>query len=208
MQSTMPWVPTWDKDPALYHQGALLGLALEEKGINASVRIDHINGRGRYGATEVGIVYPDSWFVRTKAFVPRPKPVRFLFIGYAPRHRLRLLRSFQQRHPEAVVSATTKRTKHWKGEWDEGYFARLGAAQLGLCPHHPNWGGPWKTLWTYRFIECCMVGAIPVLFRVTPLGKAFTEGIRYVWDDDDSFTYSVEDALHNRAVAEQKWSLP
>jgi hypothetical protein len=52
-----------------------------------------------------------------------------------------------------------------------------------------------------------MVGAIPVLFRATPLGAGFVDGFRYVWDDDATFEYSREDALHNRALAEQRFRL-
>jgi hypothetical protein len=212
------WVPNWERDPEAYYQGVFVRLALEERGRKARIEMNHLDGRNRIDGVETGIVYPDRWFALTASFLTAPKPVRFSFQGYTPKGRAEMLKAFQARHPETEIHSTgssrqrQKRTpkgalKTWQQMWDGGYYARLGAAQFGLCPHHPDWVGPWETMWTYRMIECCLVGAIPVLFRKTPLCDEFTAGIRFVWDDDATFTYSPEDAAHNRRVAEERWRL-
>lgn len=199
----------WAPRPQNYHQGALLRLALAERGNKARPLIDHMNGRCKVGDVELGIVYPDSWFFRTKAYVTQPKNVRFLFIGATPPRRMLMLSLFDDSHPGTMlISTDAGRDEAMKGEWDQTYYDRMGRAQFGLCPHHPGWPGPRDTLWTYRFIECCMVGAIPVQFRATPLAESFTDGFRYRWDDEAVYEYDPQAAAHNRALAETRWRLP
>jgi hypothetical protein len=195
--------------PESYHQGRLLLAALAERGVPAQrIAMDHMNGSARVAGMTLGIVYPDSWFERTRPLLSAAKTVSYLFIGNITSGRRRMLNTFAEAHPGTeIVSTLTGRDKAVKGRWDESYYRQMGRARFGLCPHHPDWQGPWETMWTYRFVECCMVGAAPVLFRRTPLAPAFVEGFRFVWDDE-AHTYDPADALHNRALAEERFRLP
>ncbi len=212
------WRPNWDRPPESYYQGVFVRLALEERGRTGKIEIDHMAGRNRVDGVEMGIIYPQRWFALTAPMLDWDKSDRFVFIGHAPGPREDLLTAFSKRHPgEARVVITSRarrrqrkahRMARWGEVWDQDYYEQMGRAQFGLCPHHPNWQGPWDRMWTYRFIECCLVGAVPVCFRATPLAPAFTEGIEFVWDDAAEFVYDRATALRNREVAEQRWRLP
>lgn len=192
-----------------FHQGALLLEALHERGIEATAEIDHMRGLSRVDGEVRGLVYPDSFFSATEPLVGWPKAEGFLFMGYTPAPRREILAAFAARFPETTAIVPTK-TGRWfapKGELDMNYYEMLAGYEFGLCPHHPDWRGPWEAMWTYRFAECCMVGAIPVQFRATPLAESFTAGFRYVWDDDAEYTYDPADAIYNRKRAEEVFRL-
>lgn len=191
------------------HQQALLMRALDERGIAGVVTVDHLNGTAAVDDRNVGLIYPDSFFERTAEMTAAPKPVEFFFCGHlkGPGRKLVSLERF--RGPgSSITHSPWGRHRGNKGHFDPAYFRGLAAARFGLCPHHTTWPGDPARTWTYRFAECCMVGAVPVLFRETPLGPCFVEGFRYVWDDADEFAYSPDDARHNRTLAEQRWALP
>jgi hypothetical protein len=208
-----------------YLHAVLLRIAMAERNEEpGALWPDHMEGTTRTedGRT-FGIVYPDSFFARSAALMDTPKDRRFVFRGKMYPGRAVILDEFRARWPEALIEATDAgRDADGKGEWDAEYWGQLARAEFGLCPHQPDfmhgrhkpspgkpqYDFPLATLWTYRFIECCMVGAIPVQFRATPLCEPFTEGIEFVWDDAEEFVYDRAAALRNREVAEQRWRLP
>lgn len=194
-----------------YRQEALLRQALAERGVQADTgctREDHWHGRARAGDRVVGLVYPDSFFDEARKLFDTPRSIHLYFVGSVNRGNGRrpLLEPFWH-HPDAVIIESTRGRTDAKNRWDPEYYEALATAEFGLCPHHLNWPGPWTHLWTYRFVDCCLVGTIPVLFRPTPLAPWFVEGFRYAWDDAGSFTYSREDAEHNRTLAEERFRL-
>ena len=204
-------------------QEALLRQALTEAGLPLHYRVDHINGRSYLeDGREVGLIYPKSWFDRTAALPYVQKQIRFFFAGdmrsRGGRHGM--IRRFVAGFPSQQLSITDSR---WgkrpenKDVFDlDNYYFRLAQSEFGLCPHHLDWGGPRDTVWTYRFIDCVMVGTIPVLFEATPLADSFVEGFRYVWDDDGTYgmadpdawyTFRKDFAFENRALAEDRFTL-
>jgi hypothetical protein len=193
-------------------QEALLRLALRERGLAYDgLEIDHKNGRSRVNGYSLGVVYPDSFFAAGAALMGGPKPMRFFFQGDPGQQREGLLEPW--REPIGQVRwSLFGRDKTRKDQWDRVYFGRLADAEFGLCPHHPEWlakgWGPAETMWTYRFIDCVLVGTIPVLFRATPLGPEFVEGFTVAWDDDATFVYDRAAAAENRVLAERRFRLP
>lgn len=188
----------------MMRQEALLWLALRERGVpHARIRTDHANGRSWVDGREYGIVYPDSFIERASQLFGGPKERRHFFRGYMGEGRRTMLAPYA----DDVEESGFGRDRAKKDAWDEGYFRALASAEFGLCPHHPEWPGPRETLWTYRFVDCVLVGAIPVLFRATPLGAAFTEGFHVAWDDDPPHKFDPEHAHHNHALGRERFSL-
>lgn len=72
--------------------------------------------------------------------------------------------------------------------WDEEYFQLLADSKFVLCP-----SGDY--IWTYRFFESIMCGAIPIIEKTC---SAY-EGFRYFTMDDSisSLKWSEEDANYN-----------
>ena len=198
--------------PGRMHQGALLNQALAERGmpqVSVLLAEDHAVGRARLtNGRIVGLVYPDSFFDRTVGSVSQDKPLRFLFIGRMGLGRDVILKKWRRNLDARVVESKWSFELANKGAFDAAYFEQMAQAEFGLCPHEPGWGATRANMWTYRFAECCMTGAIPVQFRATPLGEAFTAGFYYVWDDDAEFIYDPERAAQNRALAEERFRLP
>lgn len=196
------------------HQEALLRRALKERKESVTVEdVHHLGGTAVLSdGRHVQVVYPDSFFTRTSSLVRSSKDIPFFFRGSfkSRRGRNELLEAFASEHDGVVLEKNEwGRQAENKGEFDVSYFVKLSRAEFGLCPHHPKLLGRFdsETIWTYRFIDCCLVGAIPVLFREAPLGQRFVTGFHYVWDDQDSYNYSIKEAAWNRDLAEQRFRL-
>ncbi len=72
--------------------------------------------------------------------------------------------------------------------WDEEYFRLLADSQFVLCPSG-------NYVWTYRFFESIMCGAIPIIEKHCPAYKGF----RYFTMDDSisNLKWSEEDVIYN-----------
>lgn len=82
--------------------------------------------------------------------------------------------------------------------WDQDYYETLGKSMFILCP-----SGDY--IWTYRFFESVLCGAIPI---VESSCEAY-EGFHYYTFDDkfQNLKYSERDASHNFELSRQKLSL-
>jgi hypothetical protein len=199
-----------------YHQLALLERALLERGLSTEgINVDHRAGIGWLAdGSEVGLVYPDSFFEQTS--FKSSKPINFLFCGLITPDRRRMLDGFQRSHGDIqIIHSKWGRVAENKGRFDADYFGLLARSRFGLCPHQPGDGFEPGTLWTYRFAECCIAGTIPVCFRETPLSSQFTDGFRFVWDDNGRlhealppYTFCPACATANRDLAERRFCLP
>jgi hypothetical protein len=87
-----------------------------------------------------------------------------------------------------VLTTSDRGWRHPTKAWDGSYFRLLGNSKFVLCPDG-------KFVWTYRFFEAALCGAIPIVQNQCPL----YEGFRYYTMDDslEELKWSGEDALHN-----------
>ena len=140
----------------------------------------------------MGIKYPDSFYERAKQIIPDEKKIGFYFNGFmTPKgERKKMLAPFEKFKDSLIISSEDGRIQDSKDKFNESYFSDFAKSKFGLCPHQANWPGSKEHMWTYRFIESCIVGAIPVVFEETPLGEKFTKGF-YVLKDSDFFSTKI-----------------
>lgn len=198
----------------LLKQEAMLRLALKEEGIdyrNLTIKIDHINGINFINGIELPIIYPKSFFQKAKKFHTPEKVLTYYFNGNMSDSggRKKMLSKFLI--PDSkIVESDYGRLTFAKNKFNKTYYSELATSKFGLCPHQKDFVGNQETMWTYRFIECCMVLTIPVVFKETPLGEKFLNGFYYLNDEEvllDNVLYDHEQALRNFRLSLQKFTL-
>lgn len=117
-------------------------------------------------------------------------PLRSLrrYVGVPPAERRTTCRN--------VVFVTSDRGwRHPTKAWDASYFQRLANAKYVLCPDG-------KFVWTYRFFEAALCGAIPIIQNRCDL----YDGFRFYTMDDllDNLEWRFEDARHNFKLCRER----
>lgn len=203
----------------IFKQELLLRKALKEKGFDLTmlkIESDHDLGLNYINGIELGIKYPDSFFYKAQKLISNKKESAIFFNGFINESggRKELLEPFNTMTDSIIISSYDGRIQSKKDTFNEDYFFALSNSKFGLCPHQKDWPGSKKHMWTYRFIECCFTGTIPVVFKSTPLGKSFIEGFFYVWDDEfkknynaviDRYSYQI--AKENNRLAKNKFCI-
>ena len=72
--------------------------------------------------------------------------------------------------------------------WDDDYFKVLGDSQFVLCPSG-------VCVWSYRFFESILCGAIPIVESNCEAYEGFR--FKYMTDDASTFVWTKEDAEYN-----------
>ena len=143
--------------------------------------------------------------------ISRTKDYDFFFNGNTDEsgNRQFLLDPFKKLPNSLIISSNDGRKLKNKSKFNEDYFIDFANSKFGLCPHQMDWNGSFENMWTYRFIESCFVGAIPILFKETPLGIKFIDKFHFEWDDDimkkDFFFYDINMANKNLKLAKSKF---
>lgn len=189
-------------------QEILLRRALRERGHSPgvlSIKVDHMVGSSTVNGTRISLVYPDSFFKKARSLWGRPKKLNFYFNGaITPSgRRASMLEAFSRVPGSRVIDSSFGRVNLFKGSFNWSYYSGLSQSRFGLCPHHSDWPGSY--FWTYRFVECALVGTIPITFRETPLSESFTSGFLFYWDDSESLSQISNQTL--REMAEENYNL-
>lgn len=122
--------------------------ALHEAGRTADVVIDHATPKTTIDGKEYTLVFPKFFF---ETNIP-PKTVDKLFIGNVTESRMRFLAGF----PDSSVEWSTRGRDDATKFFDAAYFDMMARAKFVLCPNG-------DFVWTYRFFEACIFGAIPIV---------------------------------------------
>jgi len=202
-----------------FKQELLIRKALKEKGFKLKgleIICDHILGFNYVNGIKLGIKYPDSFYYNAINLIPKNKPYDFYFNGNMNEsgNRALLLRPFKDRSNSMIISSNDGRIQNKKDQFNNLYFSELAKAKFGLCPHQADWTGDKQYMWTYRFIECCFVNAIPIIFKEAPLGEKFIENFHYECENDfiekievSVQNYSIAYAQENQLLAKQRFCL-
>jgi len=195
-------------------QEAMLRLALKEEGLSIkklNIKIDHINGVNFVNGIELPIVYPKSFFDKARALSGTEKKINFYFNGNmsdAGGRKEMLLPFFDKN--SRLIESNYGRSALTKDKFNTVYYSELAASKFGLCPHQKNFVGNPETMWTYRFIECCMVYTIPVVFEEAPLGKKFINKFYYKSDKEVlefDTAYEKSQAIRNYDLCIERFTL-
>jgi hypothetical protein len=118
---------------------------------------------------------------------------------------LRLLRKEETPRTEKVQVGdvmfwSSNRGRVFPGKsWDEEYCTLLSRSQFVLCPRG-------DFVWTYRFFEAAMCGAIPVVERACPAYQGFH--FRTMDDPIDQLVWSPEEAENNFQLCRGRLTIP
>ena len=195
-------------------QEAMLRLALKEEGFSLrklNIKIDHINGVNFVNGIELPIIYPKSFFDKAKALSASEKKTTFYFNGNmsdAGGRKEMLLPFFDK--DSRLIESNYGRSALTKNKFNTIYYSELAASKFGLCPHQKNFVGNPETMWTYRFIECCMVHTIPVVFEEAPLGNKFVNKFFYKSDKEVlkfDIAYEKSQAIRNCDLCIERFTL-
>ncbi len=83
--------------------------------------------------------------------------------------------------------------------WDEEYFRLLANSQFVLCPSG-------DCVWSYRFFEAILCGALPIVEKTCPA----YDGFRFFAFDDraDALNWSREDVEYNHRLGIERLTVP
>jgi hypothetical protein len=124
--------------------------------------------------------------------------------SFGIRLRRKILRAFSVKEAPALITAESGGLVCWASEsgshfpmkaWHDEYYEQMARAQFVLCPDG-------DFVWTYRFFEAILCGAVPVIENRC----AAYEGFRFATMQDDlsGQAWSESTALHNFALARQR----
>ena len=167
--------------------------ALEESNTKYdSYKIDHNNGLNYIDGKEMGIIFPKSLLDLCESKWKKERTSDFYFKGLVTDKR-KWLNGYENVH-----HSTRGRDESLKYTYDDDYYENLGNTKYALCP-------PGDCLWSYRFFEAIMCGAIPVLGdedNDVYSGDYKVYRDRYV--RSNSIPYDEEEAKHNLSILRKK----
>ena len=199
----------------------------------AGVQIDHATPRTTVGKLHRPLIFPHAIGEWTRQRWPIRRDVDYSFCGLMTQSRHGLLEAWLRQHGYAkplrprnmsalfdrllrrvrtgssaclsadtdigrvaITSSSGGRTFPGKS-WDEPYFQTLLRANYAICPNGDY-------VWTYRFFEAILCGAIPVVQDACPQ----YEGFRYGRLDDRPPPWSIELATSNFELCLERITVP
>jgi hypothetical protein len=194
------------------------------------VEFVHSLPRTKVGVLERPLIFPHVQFTHCREIWKSPRDVRFFFAGHITPERSETLqrwagtagvtlripkpsgwlskllhRSESKMQPsittdgEVVLwSSERGRAKELKG-WDEDYFQAMAGAQFVLCPSG-------DFVWTYRFFEAAMCGAIPIVEDTC----AAYEGFHFfsMKQPASELRWNTETVEHNYRLCRERLTIP
>lgn len=128
------------------------------------------------------------------------RSVAISFAGLITDQRRGALRPLTDQFGDRFEAVATRAGRSWPGKaWDEEYYAVLGRSALVACPDGDY-------VWTYRFFEAALCGAIPVIEH----DCEHYEGFRFhrIGDPADQLVWREDWAAHNHAAARRLLTVP
>lgn len=201
-------------------------------GLAAFVTISHQAPSTALGRLERPLIFPAAIAERCRTLWPRVRPLRYSFAGLVTDERRHVLQAWSAARNGAARTAfaasnaigrfVRRQLVRWRGHdrvrqigdvtvwssergrrfptkaWDDEYFDLLARSQCVLCP-----SGDY--LWSYRFFEAALCGALPIVEEPVPL----YDGFRYrTMADTGDPAWSAADAEHNYQLCRERIEVP
>lgn len=96
--------------------------------------------------------------------------------------------SIYQEIGDLVVWSSTRGRKYPEKAWDDDYYRFLAQSEFVLCPSG-------NSVWSYRFFESILCGAIPIIEEMCPAYEGFK--FHYMHENAKEFVWSEEIAEYN-----------
>jgi hypothetical protein len=178
------------------------------------------------------LIFPRAIAERCRASWQAARPIRYSFAGLVTDERRSVLRRWSEARVDAAGAAFDASSQlgrfmrqqlvRWRGHdrirrigdvtvwasergrrfptkaWDDQYFDLLARSQCVLCPSG-------DFLWSYRFFEAVLCGALPIVEEPVPL----YDGFRYrTMADTGDPVWSEADAEHNYRLCRERIEVP
>ncbi len=141
----------------------------------------------------------DAWIAGGVA-APPALAARTTLGDFVRRHVIRWRGADRPRRIGDVTIWSSERGRRFPTKaWDEDYFRMLADSASVLCP-----SGDY--VWSYRFFEACLCGAMPIVEQASPLYEGFR--YRLMSDPRDDRAWSADDAEHNYRTCADRIVVP
>lgn len=200
----------------------------------SSVTIDHSKPLTSIGAINRPLIFPKSIVDYCKSIWENKRIYRFSFVGLVTNNRKQVIESWVKKNfdsafliPEKnlflklvnkIIKKITKSNSSkikkigdfvfWSSNrgrifpvksWDNQYYTILSRSQFVLCPNG-------DFIWSYRFFESILCGAIPIIQDEC---DAYNEFKFYkISDDINNFVWTEEVAMHNYLLCIERITIP
>ena len=196
------------------------------------VSISHEAPSTAIGRLSRPLIFPCAIAERCRALWQASRPLRYSFAGLVTDERRRILQRWSDTRADGARAAFAASSRlgrfvrrqlvRWRGHdrvrrigdvtvwssergrrfptkaWDDEYFDLLARSQCVLCPSG-------DFLWSYRFFEAALCGALPIVEEPVPL----YDGFRYrTMADDGDPSWSAADAEHNYRLCRERIEVP
>ncbi len=192
--------------------------------------IDHLKPETSFGKISKPLVFSNKMIDKCTAIWNTDRNIPFLFVGLIGHEREEALKKWAQEvfgyqlrfasnnilnkwlnylfpstsfmglsnFKEITIVSSRRGRKFPYKTWDQNYFNELAKSKFVLCPKG-------DCVWSYRFFEAIMCGAIPIAEEHSP---AF-EGFQYYQMSDSKIKhhYSHDIIFHNLCVLRNKFTI-
>lgn len=164
-----------------------------------SVLVSHEEPMTKVGAIVRPLIFPHAVVARCQSKWQSRRAYRASFRGLLTRYRRRMLTSWRLHDGDVKIAHSHRGRRSRTKSWDDSYFDLLGNSEFALCPSGDH-------VWTYRFFEAALCGAIPIAQEAAPVYAGF----EYVLlsDDVSGLTWSEEIAAANFERARTLLTVP
>lgn len=199
-----------------------------EVGVNGTPEIPEIVVHHSEPKTCIGsicrpLIFPHAMISFCRKQWTAERSINFSFAGKITNNRKAVLTDwFSRANPQAILplskdylmdspEVTTNgkdRMIFWSSQrgrvfpnksWDSDYYSLLADSKFALCPDG-------DFVWTYRFFEATLCGAIPVIENYCPLYEGYN--YRTMKDSISSLGWSEKEAQHNFLISKDRLTIP
>lgn len=169
----------------------------------AKVKISHTDPTIEIGNNKRPLLFSEGVFDYCRKMWDKERKIDYLFIGLITPERKDILTRFQKRvgsihlRDKIVITDSEKGRQFPEKAWDDEYYQMMSRAKFVLCPNG-------DFVWTYRFFEAILCGAIPIIQDYCELYEGFT----YYTMDSPSFEYTHDIAENNLLIAKKLLTIP
>lgn len=184
----------------------------------SDVSLEHDRPLTRVGKIERPLIIPHGIVGRCREKWAQARDTSIFFCGVMTPPRMRVVRAWLERHAgqrrgesfeelasraEGLLQArvlASRRGRVFPGKcWDDSYHDAMAHSRFVLCPNG-------DFVWTYRFFEAVLCGAIPIV----QAGHPAYAGFHYLSMDErlDRSAWQAEVVDHNFDLAAERLTVP